>query len=150
MTSVYQVLSLLVLAGILAGYLWVFYRVVSQILNMVGNIVERVSGAVKDSVTQAVNETIENTVKALVGGLVGEAGEEGGVQQAQVGKEGDVLHPAWMEWDGDSDEVDKVGVGDSVYFGEREANGRAAILEEGESIIPGVPLPDMSGENFRG
>jgi hypothetical protein len=58
----------------------------------------------------------------------------------------DLMAPDWVNWDGDED-PNTPGVGDSVYF-DREHAG-TAFLGEGESIIPGVPMPDMSGENYQ-
>ena len=91
-----------------------------------------------------VTETVGSITKLMMGEVIGSKGEE--VQQPTSNQTPD---PAWYQWeDTDTAPVD-FGVGDSVFV-PRDFDDRVASIAEGESIIPGVPLPDMTGESFDG
>ena len=79
----------------------------------------------------------------------GEVGQE--VVQSNVGPEGNIHDPVWTMWDEEDREVRDFGVGDSVNIDRDvrwDAGDRVAGLGDGESIIPGVPRRDMSGEEY--
>lgn len=95
--------------------------------------------------SEALTRTVTDVTKALVGEMIGEPGKE--VVSKPVTDQ--TPEPSWFEWDDPNKPVEDVGVGDSVYV-PRDYDDRVASIAEGESIIPGVPLPDMSGEKFDG
>lgn len=83
--------------------------------------------------------------------MIGE--ENKPVQQPEDVAENNMAHPSWVTWPEDEETGGDVGIGDSVYVDRNmdwSGEGRATMLREGESIVPGVPLPDMSGENWSG
>lgn len=89
-------------------------------------------------------ETVGSITKLMMGEVIGKKDEE--VRQPDSEQS---PQPNWWEWeDTDRPPVD-FGVGDSVVV-PREFDDRVAMLGVGESMVPGVPLPDMTGEEFDG
>lgn len=102
---------------------------------------------------KVVRDTAIEATQQVVGGILGEAVGRVGepVMQGTVPEEADLNNPKWL-WPEDDEDVLSPGAGDSVWF-ERVVQGsedRTVGIEDGEQIIPGVPLPDMTGENYRG
>lgn len=100
-------------------------------------------------ITTTTVTSIEKVVGVILGESLGKKGEA--VRQAEVPASEDPNNPEWTKW-GDGPENEwEMGAGDSVWF-ERPGTSdvRTAAINEGEAIIPGVPLPDMTGENYRG
>ena len=94
-----------------------------------------------DALNHTVTETVGSITKLMMGEVVGE--REVGVQQPTSDQ---TPTPEWFEWEDAEQPVNDFGVGDSVFV-PRDFDDRVASIGDGESIIPGVPLPDMSGEN---
>lgn len=94
--------------------------------------------------TTATTETVGNVTKILMNEVVGSP-EEVRLPDGTA----TTWEPAWTTWEETDKGVEDIGVGDSVFV-DREFDDRVAAIGEGEQIIPGVPLPDMSGEKFDG
>lgn len=108
------------------------------------NTLEGITGMLKD----AVISTVASTTQGVMVSLVGSATEP--VEQRTVPPEGDLNDPAWTKWQDGDENSEFADIGDSVFFQRPEADMmRVAGIEEGEAIIPGVPVPDMSGESWR-
>lgn len=91
----------------------------------------------------AVTETVGSVTKLLMGEVTGERGVEHGIQTVAD----QTPDPAWWQWEDNDKPLEDFGVGDSVYV-PRDFDDRVAAIGDGESIIPGVPLPDMTGETY--
>lgn len=107
--------------------------------------VSKVSEVVRDASSSATTAALN----AWMASTVGEVGQP--VPQPSVPDDGNISSPHWMTWGDEGADATVPGVGDSVWF-ERVYGGedRAAPIGEGEPIILGVPLPDMSGEEYGG
>lgn len=101
--------------------------------------VETSSGILKDTVVT----TVGDVTRLMMGEVVGSRDDEVPARPAAD----QTFEPSWVEWEDVNKSVEDFGVGDSVYV-PREFDDRVASIAEGESIIPGVPLPDMTGEKY--
>jgi hypothetical protein len=102
--------------------------------------VETVGRLMKDTTA----ETVGSITKLMMGEVVGERSDP--VPQPDSEQ---APSPTWFDWEDTDRPPEDFGVGDSVWL-DREAPDRVAALGNGEPIIPGVPLPDMTGESFDG
>lgn len=93
----------------------------------------------------AVVTTVGDVTKLMMGEVVGSKDEE--APERPVTDQ--TANPAWYQWDDIDAPIEQFGPGDSVYV-PRDSDDRVASIAEGESLIPGVPLPDMTGEKFNG
>lgn len=100
--------------------------------------VETSSGILKDTMVT----TVGDVTRLMMGEMVGSKDEEVPARAAAD----QTFEPSWVEWE-DVRAVEDFGIGDSVYV-PRDYDDRVAAIGDGESIIPGVPLPDMTGESF--
>lgn len=91
--------------------------------------------------------TVEAITKVMMAELMPVAMPR--VEQARLPAEGDPLNPIWTQWEDQNEGREDFGVGDSVVL-DREQTDRVAMIEEGVMIVPGVPMRDMSGEDFDG
>lgn len=108
------------------------------------NTLEGITGMLKDAVISTVASTTQGVMVSLVGD------DKKPVEQRTVPPEGDLNDPAWTMWNDGDENSELADIGDSVFFQRPEADMmRVAGIEEGEAIIPGVPVPDMSGESWR-
>lgn len=128
------------LAGLGAGLIWGLRR----LLDAVGDTVSKVASETAGSMQLAVSTATEGVLKATMAVIVGGDGE---AKQVEVKPEDNPAAPEWMMWEGDEADDDITGPGDSVYVDERRRDG-AALIREGESMVPGVPLPDMGAEMY--
>lgn len=101
-------------------------------------------GAIAGTIQGAVVETVEKVVQTTVKAFLGEPNTP--IPQPELLPQGDLTAPEWTTWGDIGDDID-VGVGDSVYF-ERDHRD-AAFIADGESPIPGMAPPDMSGERYQ-
>lgn len=105
-------------------------------------------GGITDMLRDAVISTVTSTTQGVMVSLVGE--QDKAVKQGQVDREGDLNHPDWTTWDDGDPDGQFADIGDSVNFKRADMDTvRVAGIEDGEAIIPGVPLPDMSGEGWQ-
>lgn len=109
------------------------------------------SASTMRQVSELVVQTTTESINKVVGVILGEAYGKPGtpVDQGHVPQAEDMNNPAWFTWDDGPENEHEVGTGDSVYF--ERVNGddaRTVGIQDGEQIIPGVPLPDMTGENY--
>lgn len=130
------------LGGMGVGVLWAIQTLTERQLGMMQKTVEQVAETVRITASEATRAVLDATMAATIGR------PDTPVRQSEVGAEGDLFAPEWMKWETEHEDVDKWGAGDSVNLGDRATGDRAAMLDDGESIIPGVPLPDMTGERY--
>lgn len=90
-------------------------------------------------------DTILATTESITKIIVGEVSGPPEVERRQPDASEQTPNPSWYEWEEADRPITDIGVGDSVFV-DRDAVDRVAALDDGESIIPGIPLPDMSGE----
>lgn len=100
--------------------------------------VETSSGILSTTVTTTVSEV----TRVLMGQVVGDQQEH----KIPPPVTDQTPEPSWFTWEDQTKPVEEFGAGDSVWV-PREFEDRVAGIADGESIIPGVPLPDMSGED---
>lgn len=137
--------------GMMLGARWITQLITSAVnkatetQNIVMlNSLEGITGMLKDAVISGVSATTQ----AVMVSLVGDANTP--VPQPSIPPEEDLSNPEWTRWnDGDPD-AQMADIGDSVMFRRPDKDSmRVAGIEEGESIIPGVPVPDMTGEGWQ-
>ncbi len=136
-----------VVAAMLLGARWILSLVdlSTQRQNQVMlNSLEGITGLLKD----AVITTVQSTTKGVMVSLVGD--DKKSVEQRDVPPDEDLTNPEWTRWDDGDPDAEMADIGDSVFFRRPDADGtRVAGIEEGEAIIPGIPLPDMTGEGWQ-
>src|SRR5215203_4985441 len=113
--------------------------------NAISNQSEILVSTVKE-IGAVLHNTAKTTVEAMMSELVGTPGKS--IPQPPIVAQGDTLNPEWMTWD-NPDHEGQAGIGDSVFFDRRAENG-VDMIGVNESVIPGIPRPDLSGENFTG
>lgn len=136
-----------VFAMVFYGVGWLL-RLFTQQINQAGvqqarvmkETVESVARVIRESVTTTTETVVNNTMRALVGDPSVK------LEQPVIPPEGDPMHPSWMSWEDQQEMEDprQAGIGDVEMF-DRSHEG-TSYLAPGESIIPGIPLPDMSAE----
>ena len=129
------------------------YELEQQRFQSYAKMVEQVNfGTAKttaDILKDAVVEVVKGVSEAMGSALTPVVMPK--VIQPELGPEGDPTSPVWTEWDDVTKAVTDFGVGDSVVLDrDYESVDRVAMIGDGESIIPGLALPDMTGEEFNG
>lgn len=143
--SVFLVPISLACAGLLA---WFSIREVQKGTERMSKVILDSVKEVSKVVTEASSEATRAAFGAWAAANVGEVDKP--VPQTPVDPQGDINAPEWMKWEDVEGDMMRTGIGDSVWVERPGYEDRAASIEEGESIIPGVPLPDMTGEKFDG
>lgn len=101
-----------------------------------------------DTVGTMSAQTVASTSEALVATVKGPLGTE--AQQAPVVPENDPMNDGWTldrqqaEFDGQDWTDWSIGGGQ-----ETDDGNRVAGIQPGEPIIPGIPRPDLGGENLQ-
>lgn len=134
------------------GLLGATVMCIRMVVDIIGQAVEKqammMAGTI-EQVSGVVQRVAVESMRQVVGAALGE--NDVPVQQRTVPVEDDLNNPAWTKWEDGPENEWEAGPGDSVYF-ERasweEGAERTAYINDGESVIPGVPLPDMTGENY--
>lgn len=105
-------------------------------------------GSITTMVKDAVISTVGSTTQGVLASLVGEPNTP--VVQHTVPADEDLTNPEWTKWDDGDPDAEFSDIGDSVFFRRPDSDSsRVAGIEEGEAIIPGVPVPDMTGEGWQ-
>lgn len=93
-------------------------------------------------------ETVASTSEALVATIKGPVGSE--AQQAPVVPENDPMSDKWT-MDAEQADFDGRDWTDWSIGGSSETDdgNRVAGIQPGEPIIPGIPRPDLGGENLQ-
>lgn len=119
-------------------------RVTQTQANITRDMVRDISGVVRDAVTTTTASVVEGTLGVIVGK------PDTPVAQPTLEPANDPFSPEWMKWPDQAnlDDPTQFGIGD-IEMMDRQHEG-ATYLAPGESMIPGIPLPNMSAENYDG